>query len=504
MTQAAAPQQSEMAMPTFEFPAVRGIQGARAFYSTCIPFGALARMLSIDTGNTLDRSQRDVDEKRARDLSSYIQNNPSTFVIPALTGVINASSLDFVEHKSGSFVGSLLVPMDSEIKLFDGQHRAVGIIHAIKDNPNLRSNMVPVQLFTDMVLADRQQAFSDINGNAKPVSISLNHAYNRRDASNQKLMEVIDLVSSWHNKIEFERNSITGKSANLFALKTILDANRILLGIGKKDSVTDDQVQFAASYWNAIATAVHWRDWLKDFSYSPERGRADYITYHASGLMSLARLGRIAIDAAVDFETVADKLFSVNFHRDTGGWDDKCVNHKGAIISNSAAQIATAHELAKRCSISLNLFDEATYRASKPSVSGVTLPEILSIPQNSTHLEVAACLAVLYGELPEYSEQQIAHALAVTLADDDEEFAELEISDKTRVSLSAITNTLRDAVIDLKPDQLLSVLRMLLEPYVNSGSVSFLQCKSLLRSFINTPVVDADAAFRVRFERGAA
>ncbi|YCO02412.1 DGQHR domain-containing protein (plasmid) [Vibrio sp. VNB-15] len=71
--------------------------------------------------------------------------------------------------------------MDSEILLFDGQHRATGIIDALKQSVELRGHTIPLMLFMDMTLEERQQAFSDINGHAVNPSGSISDTFNQRD-----------------------------------------------------------------------------------------------------------------------------------------------------------------------------------------------------------------------------------------------------------------------------------------------------------------------------------
>ena len=73
----------------FEIPAVRGIQAGREFFTINAPFGVLQRLVAFDTGNVLARSQREVNPTRAKNLSLYIQDNPESYILTSLTGVIN-------------------------------------------------------------------------------------------------------------------------------------------------------------------------------------------------------------------------------------------------------------------------------------------------------------------------------------------------------------------------------------------------------------------------------
>ncbi len=345
-----------MSMPRFEFPAVVSIQGAKKYYMAAIPFGALSRLLAIDTGNTLERSQRDVSEQRAKKVAEYIQGNPSGFVIPGLTGVINSQDVIFTEHKEGCMVGTMSVSMDAEIKLFDGQHRAVGIIQSIKQHSELRSNTVPVQLFTDMSLTERQQAFSDINGNAKLTSKSLNQAYNQRDQQVQELTKVSTLNIAFYGRVEFEKNAVSGKSDKLFSLKTLIDANKLLLALDKDSEVTKSLAAYANDWWTAVNKPALWNNTA--IAETSAVGRELFITFHAVGLMALAKLGSFVFSSNADVSTIADGLAAVNFSRENSEWIGLCVDADGKMISGADAYLKTAVKLAKLVGLKLTAAQE--------------------------------------------------------------------------------------------------------------------------------------------------
>ena len=335
-------------MPTFEFAAVRGIQGGRSYYVASVPFSILARLLAIDTGNTLDRSQRDVDERRATAVAKYIGENPHSFVIPALTGIIQAENLQFIEHKSGSFVGTIQVPMDAEIKLFDGQHRAVGIMKAVKDAKGVPPSEVPVQLFTDMTLEARKQAFADINSNAKAVSASLNQAYNLRDESTQRIAALAEM-SPFSELIEYQKNAVSGKSRKMFALKTLIEATQYLLNIRKRDMPASSQIDMAARFWDMVSYPAGWNSYFTNPAFTSETGRNELITFHGVGLLALGRLGGMLISAGYgrddDMKRAIGYLHDISFKRLSNEWTDICVTPELNMISNVDAQKKTAQRL---------------------------------------------------------------------------------------------------------------------------------------------------------------
>ena len=50
----------------------------------------------------------------------------SSYILPSITGNID-SHVEFLPSELSPAVGILKIPMDADLKLFDGQHRALGI-----------------------------------------------------------------------------------------------------------------------------------------------------------------------------------------------------------------------------------------------------------------------------------------------------------------------------------------------------------------------------------------
>lgn len=331
----------------FSFPAAVGIQGGRRFYSAMVPFGVLKRFLAFDTGNVLDRSQRDVDAARATKVANYIQDNPGTWVIPSLVGNVNVEP-EFEEHKAGAMVGTLKLPMDAEIKLFDGQHRSAGIMAAIQNDPNLRSSCVPVQLYVDLSLVQRQQAFTDINLNAKAVSRSLSMVYNHRDKSTKALADAVKMVPAWMARIEWQKTNCTGDNPNLFPFKAISEAARIYLGIGNKESMSAEQISSVAEFFTAVSPAAHWPATFFSGELNMRDERETWITYHVVGLKAIALWGYQLRNAGIDIQDGVERLQAIRKQFDRSNenvWGGKCMDYEGRMRCTKDAITDTARYL---------------------------------------------------------------------------------------------------------------------------------------------------------------
>lgn len=336
-----------------EFPAVKGEQAGRAYYMATVPFSVLGRLLQLDTaGGVLERSQREVNETRANKVKKYILENPTAYIIPSLTGVINVddiADIEFISPVNEQFkaVGTLSVPMDATIKLFDGQHRATGIIQSIKDNSSLKNELVPIMLFTNMSLEERQQAFSDINGTAAKPQQSLSDSYNSRDSLPMLAKHIAMNCSVFNGLIEYERNSITEKSDKLFPIKTIKDASQKFLGITKVDVITEEQKELCVKLWKQIGKELNWSiDDITSIGLDVKQIRTDTIKTHTIMINALA-LAVSCVIKSIDFDEIDfSKLQMLDFKRDSSDFLDRCVDSKnGSMITNSTALKLTANKV---------------------------------------------------------------------------------------------------------------------------------------------------------------
>lgn len=338
---------------SFEFTATRGQQGGKTYFVANVTFGALSRVLAIDTGDVMERSQREVEKPRAANIQAYLNTNRESYVLPALTGIVEDPELEFEElGHAGSNVGYLKLSLDAEIKLFDGQHRATGIRQVMKQNNYLKNDQIALQLFVGMDLQQRQQAFSDINSNAKSVSKSLNMAYSHRDDNVRPLVRAIDKIQSWKGRIDFENNTVPKDSEKLFALRNIVQACRTVKGVGKREMLVDLVYLSLQSFWDDVGTAVGWITWKNGPEQTPRSVglQNENVFFTVAGLMVLARLGN-KIEALPAGVRTAAKQHLVTVLRETRPsrhnwiWKGNIVKDNGNMDASITAQAAAADKI---------------------------------------------------------------------------------------------------------------------------------------------------------------
>ena len=361
-----------MSNSNYEFvvPAVRGVQAGRVYYTVLVPFGILKRLVSFDTGNVLDRSQRDVNPARAKKLSQYIQNNVDSYVLTSLAGVINGKT-EFIEASDPS-IGQLKVSMDAEILLFDGQHRTTGIIDALKQNSNLSSHSIPIMLFLDMNLTQRQQAFSDTNGHTVKPSTSINDTYNQRDDLPKLIVRMSNTLPVFEGLVDFERNVIGRNSGYLFTVKTIKDATAKLLSIRPNASLSDDQKEISCEFWSACDKPLLWEN-FRSSGGDVDEFRNMYISSHGVFLNALGVVGKNLLKEFGNL-TKIQNLSTLNITRNSADFVGRCIDKAtGNMMSNANAINLTAIKMLQhlQCPIEpeLMVLERQYFPGSKSSYS---------------------------------------------------------------------------------------------------------------------------------------
>ena len=344
--------------PVFKFPACRGIQGSRVFYAAVMPLSAVSRLIQMDDGDVLDRSQRDIDAQRVKSVKNYMTNNPKKWVLPSLSGNCSVDP-EFTESIPGSNVGIITLPMDAEIKVFDGQHRSMGIIETVRDDVNFRHQNITLQLFTRMTKEERQQAFTDINLNAKPVSKNLSMVYDHRNATNQRVAAALQDVGVWSGCVEWQKTSCTAKNAAIFPFKSIVEAFKTYLGAGSKNEITNEQAVFAANFFKTLSPIVEWFTPAEKEGWTAEHGREAYITYHVIGLKALALWGRKVLDSGKDLDDCIAALSAHAdcFSRKNPDWTGKCQDEQGRMKANREALHATVLHLCNLTNVRAGFLD---------------------------------------------------------------------------------------------------------------------------------------------------
>ncbi|HFG1736904.1 TPA: DNA sulfur modification protein DndB [Vibrio cholerae] len=356
----------------FDIPAVRGVQAGRIYFTMTAPLGALNRLIAFDTGNVLARSQREVNPRRAKEISNYIRKNKQSYVLPSLAGAItDDSSIEFLASEISPNVGILRVSMDAEVFLFDGQHRSAGIIDAVSEDVDIRGHSIPIMLFTGMTLEERQQAFADTNGHTVKPSQSISDTYNKRDSLPMLIVEMAKEIPAFQDRVDFEHNVIPKNSDCLFPVKILKDATMRLTGMKADAELSAEMKEFVISFWRKADTPLLWSQ-SKVWNISGEEFRNEYISSHGVFINALGLFGSIINNQFGNTDKVLD-LYKLNIKRNSPDFIGRCIDKiTGKMLSDATAIKLTAIKMlcAVECPLPPELasFERQYFPETEPTV----------------------------------------------------------------------------------------------------------------------------------------
>lgn len=90
----------------------------------------------------------------------------------------------------------------------DGQHRLRSEFQALKQNPQLAREELPVVMIPFNTTDTVRQLFSDLNLNAKPASKTIGYDFETRDPLALVAKELLDLVPLFGDRVNRVTNSL--------------------------------------------------------------------------------------------------------------------------------------------------------------------------------------------------------------------------------------------------------------------------------------------------------
>ncbi|HBC2020535.1 TPA: DNA sulfur modification protein DndB [Vibrio cholerae] len=341
----------------FDIPAVRGVQAGRIYFTMTAPLGALNRLIAFDTGNVLARSQREVNPRRAKEISNYIRKNKQSYVLPSLAGAItDDSSIEFLASEISPNVGIL---------------RSAGIIDAVSEDVDIRGHSIPIMLFTGMTLEERQQAFADTNGHTVKPSQSISDTYNKRDSLPMLIVEMAKEIPAFQDRVDFEHNVIPKNSDCLFPVKILKDATMRLTGMKADAELSAEIKEFVISFWRKADTPLLWSQ-SKVWNISGEEFRNEYISSHGVFINALGLFGSIINNQFGNTDKVLD-LYKLNIKRNSPDFIGRCIDKiTGKMLSDATAIKLTAIKMlcAVECPLPPELasFERQYFPETEPTV----------------------------------------------------------------------------------------------------------------------------------------
>ena len=314
------------------FPAMRGTQASREFFVIMCPLRYLPRLFLFDENEVPPelRAQRALNRSRIPTLVQYVLENRDDYVFSALTASVDGN-MTFEPSDSGSHgsrLGVLHIAMDSRFLINDGQHRRAAIEEAMKSDPSLADETIPIVIFSDEGLSRSQQMFADLNRHAVRPARSIGVLYDHRDDDSGIARLIVINSDFFRTVVEMERSTLSPRSRKLFTLSALYGATQSLLG-GLQFPDVNEAANMARSYWELVAEQIPEWQAVRKGSMTAGEVRQDFIHSHGIALAAIGRVGNTLLSSSArpdDWEHRLVKLSSVDWSRaNTKQWEGRAM-----------------------------------------------------------------------------------------------------------------------------------------------------------------------------------
>lgn len=284
-------------MASFEYtlPAIRASQANRDFYVTMCPCGMLSALVRKDPGELPPEieAMRVVNEDRVPDIARYVLGHRDSYILSAVTAVVDSNvRFELYGDESGPVTsGDLNIPISARLIVLDGRHRCAALADAVRQNPDLANESVPLVIFIDEGFQQSSRLFADLKCNERKAPQSLRIFHSDNDKIAMLTRELIARIPAFDGMIEFSRSTISNRSRKLFTLSALYQANRTLLA-DRRNADYEENVDTASQFWKEVS--AQFPDWTraKAGKVSPAELRKSSIHVHGIALSAIARAGR--------------------------------------------------------------------------------------------------------------------------------------------------------------------------------------------------------------------
>lgn len=293
------------------FPAMRGVQAGRPIYVIMCPLRFLPKLFLFDEVDVPAqlRAQRALNKNRLPALVDYLLENRNDYVFSALTasvdGPMEFDEIDDSGHANR--LGVLHIGMDARFLINDGQHRRSAIEEAMKVDPSLSNETIPIVIFADEGLVRSQQMFADLNRHAVRPAKSIGILYDHRDDDSGIARLVVINSPFFRTIVEMERSTLSARSRKLFTLSALYGATQALL-VGQRFESLESASEVARNYWETVSEQIAEWQAVRDGKTSAGEVRAEFIHSHGIALAALGRVGNTLLGIEPASEAWRERL----------------------------------------------------------------------------------------------------------------------------------------------------------------------------------------------------
>jgi DNA sulfur modification protein DndB len=377
MKSAALEEIDDLDTAVYSFPAIRGIQAGREYYSAMVQLKLIPTIFRFNESDipAQVRAQRVLNQARIPEIANYIVNNSRDYVFSSITASISDAHVKFISanlKNPDSKVGKLVIPMDAKILINDGQHRRAAIELALNECPKLANETISVVFFIDAGLKRSQQMFSDLNRHAVRPTKSISILYDSRESFAQSVRDIANTLTIFKDLTEFEKTSISNRARKMFTISTIYQGTAALLGKKTKvKKITKEEEKLACEYWNAVAENIP--DWqlLIRGDVASSSLRNDFIHAHGIALHALGLVGHALIEEYPDtWREKLTLLHEIDWARSNENvWEGRAMIN-GRISKNQMNLALTVNYLKQKIKIHLTPEEETIEKRFQKQMYG--------------------------------------------------------------------------------------------------------------------------------------
>ena len=334
------------------FPAMRGVQANSDFFVIMCPLRYLPRLFIFDEEIVPPelRAQRSLSKARIPELVRYISENRDDYVFSALTASIDGP-MEFISpslENSLRNLGTLNISLDSHFLINDGQHRRAAIEEALKLDPTLGEETIPIVIFRDRGLKKSQQMFSDLNRHAVKPARSIGVLFDHRDDGSGIVRLLVINSEFFRTLVDLEATSLSPRSRKLFTLSAMYTGTQALLA-GKRFANSDEARLVASSFWGEVSKNIP--EWNLVFrgELSANESRVEFIHSHAIALHALGKVGADLLEHNHEksFGEILAGLKTIEWsRRATDLWEGRAL--VGGRVSKSSNNVTLTTNLIKQ------------------------------------------------------------------------------------------------------------------------------------------------------------
>ena len=360
-----------MSIESYSFLAIRGSQGSHTYYLTQCPLRLVPRLFLFDEVEVPAELRQiySLTLARVAALRCYLAEKPTNYVLAPLVAVIDCEVNFEPLQRDLPEVGQLRIPLTARLVIQDGQHRRAAIAQVLAENPTLSDDTVPVMLFPDPQLTRSAQLYIDLNQPQRQRTRSRQVLHDQDSPLAALVRQLVEDVPLFRGLTEREKTTISNRSTALFTLSAVYQATQALLGVGRRDPISQTQADLAQRFWQELGQIIpEWQQVIQSKVKAAEL-RRNYVHAHGVALLAIGRAGHALVETYPgDWPQRLSILGSIDWSREnTALWEGRAMV-RGQMSKARDSVLSTTNVLKQALGLSLTEKEQALERRLTASV----------------------------------------------------------------------------------------------------------------------------------------